>query len=205
MSNPKPEQEQQDDELERLIRKLLMTYHLVGECNALDADREALRTYVSEMREAERDKAYHGVRIKQTVIDALGRDKDELEAEIERLREEPHSAPEAELEGLLDAYGDEVLKYLGKHNETRQALRDYVQGLREQLEAMREVFCPEEWLRRDEVRELLSGLYEGVDLEEGVRVQYVGCYILKWGKVYEPTIGFNLVDADRLLEEQEKP
>ena len=68
--------------------------------------------------------------------------------------------------------------------------------------------CPEcvelekNTIHKDEVREMLRGLYEGVHpLEDGVRVQYVGVYVLKWGNEAEPEIGFRLVDADAILRE----
>jgi len=46
---------------------------------------------------------------------------------------------------------------------------------------------------REEVLELLpKGLFIGdTPPQEGVPYQYLGCYILRWGKDSEPTVGFS--------------
>jgi hypothetical protein len=43
-------------------------------------------------------------------------------------------------------------------------------------------------------------LYQSVELPSDKPVQYVGVYVLKWGKVSEPTHGFVEIDEDWLIE-----
>ena len=93
--------------------------------------------------------------------------------------------------------------------EIPKALKDVVERLEKAAarplpqfdevdEAQAELTAAREALVR-RVEKILAGLYEGVELEEGVEVQYVGVYILKWGKVAEPSIGFRLVEPDALM------
>jgi hypothetical protein len=49
------------------------------------------------------------------------------------------------------------------------------------------------------VREMLRPLCEQVELREGVPVQWVGCYVLNWGKLDQPEWGWNDVDPDAIL------
>jgi len=47
-------------------------------------------------------------------------------------------------------------------------------------------------------------LYKMVELKEGVLVQYVGVYVLRWQKEWgEPTVGFVEVDETKTDEEKE--
>lgn len=41
-------------------------------------------------------------------------------------------------------------------------------------------------------------------IEEGVPIQYLGVYILKWGKVTDPEVGFVEADDDEIIEYLEK-
>lgn len=43
-------------------------------------------------------------------------------------------------------------------------------------------------------------LYRAIELPSDEPVQYVGCYVLKWGKIPEPTIGFVEVEEDQLTK-----
>ena len=45
-------------------------------------------------------------------------------------------------------------------------------------------------------------LYRRVDLPSKEKVQYVGCYVLKWGKVSEPTVGFVEIEHGKELEKE---
>lgn len=35
-----------------------------------------------------------------------------------------------------------------------------------------------------------NGLYDGESVVEGHRYQFLGCYILQWGNINRPTMGF---------------
>lgn len=43
-------------------------------------------------------------------------------------------------------------------------------------------------------------LYKTIELPSEEPVQYVGCYVLKWGKVDQPTLGFAPVGPEDILE-----
>lgn len=45
------------------------------------------------------------------------------------------------------------------------------------------------------LKQKMGTLYEALDPVDGVEAQYVGCYILKWGKTAEPTIMFRRYEA----------
>jgi len=43
-------------------------------------------------------------------------------------------------------------------------------------------------------------LYQAIELPSEEPVQFVGVYILRWGKASEPTMGFTPIDEDTLVE-----
>ena len=44
----------------------------------------------------------------------------------------------------------------------------------------------------------MTALYRRVDYPEGLEtpVQFVGCYVLRWGELQDPTVGFYQIDGD---------
>jgi len=46
--------------------------------------------------------------------------------------------------------------------------------------------------------------YKRIELEEGVEVQFVGVYVLKWGKTDKPTIGFREASDEEIIEYLQK-
>ena len=42
----------------------------------------------------------------------------------------------------------------------------------------------------------MTELYRAIELPSDEPVQYVGCYVLKWGRVSEPSVGFVPVDEE---------
>lgn len=61
---------------------------------------------------------------------------------------------------------------------------------------------PKHGMNREEALKelLLRRSYRAVEIAEGVPVQFVGVYVLRWGKVDQPTIGFVEWD-DEAIEE----
>lgn len=43
-------------------------------------------------------------------------------------------------------------------------------------------------------------LYKAVELPSEEPVQFVGCYVLKWGKVDQPSLGFVPIESKDVLE-----
>jgi hypothetical protein len=105
----------------------------------------------------------------------------------DRLEDCPESDARAELDAALDKYEAVIEEWVRAEATPEEFAAD------DRHDAARAAVL-------DAVEQLCSGLYEGVHpLEDGDEVQYVGVYVLKWGKVDTPEIGFRLVDARRLV------